>query len=543
MTQPTESSSGRVIVAIALVTIGLGVAAGTALVYVAKSNRTNLEARAVVVEPEPEPPVPVDAPPAIDPDALAARADGLEALYDERYDEAIRNLVRSAAARNPPPDADDLLNLARRLRRRAELEREERDPPEPAPIRPAPPPPSSTKIRRREAREDSRPAWGQLLVVTRPPGLTVYVDGDPRDITPAKIRVTAGSHRVRVRLGQRELLQRTVRVRSGEVEAVDADLTEKFNQPPPLAAEPIAASRTTPALPRATLENDESLDLVELIAPKTATNKEPVDDRQLDLVELIERDGIEGQPAADAAVDEPTNADLVARAPSTDKAPVAPDSAAGDARRIFVLAPAGINAGGLQRGLRRHLAGVEVRLFSSRAELKAEASKTQPDAVLASPSMLKSIGWAARLSAIQPSEGRNMHLVSVGDPLARARWAEATIGVVSAKPRNDAARAAQATLRLSKTPKIRKVSKADDLLPLLQFRMVDAVLVDSSALPRLKKRTKLALSTQEVTGSRGGEALAAGFSDAASRSEIERQLLGLNESAREEMGTGKWVIQ
>jgi len=86
------------------------------------------------------------------------------------------------------------------------------------------------------------------------------------------------------------------------------------------------------------------------------------------------------------------------------------------------------------------------------------------------------------------------------------------------------------------------VSKTDDLLPLLQFKMVDAVLVNAVRLPRLKNRTKLALSTQQVASSEE-EGLAAGFSDAASRADIEQQLLGLNRSARDEMGTGKWVIR
>ena len=575
-TQSSGSSGARLFVGLGIITVGLGVAAGTALVYFTQPARLDAPVQKIVREPppvdapQPAPPPPPPAAPEVDPEALAARAQGLEALYAERYDEAIRYLIRAAAAKNAPPDADDLLGLARRLRRKSEVKPDEE--PTPAPRRSRPTRASSRRsVARRAAPDTKRDGTGQIIIVTRPPGLTIYVDGEPRDITPAKLTVSPGRHRIQIRLAQRELLRRIVRVAAGEVEAVDADLTDEFRDP-----EPTISSAPGDDVRRAALANDDRLNLVGLINPNAAPDKAPVDgDGQLDLVELIERDPSRARKPSADQLDAEGNLDLVgliepqgrvrgdappdrvrgsalaartsARATdrSKDRAELDPDGengrrSAASRPKMYVYVPAG--GDGLRRGFRRHLVNVDIEVFSSEAGLKTRAAQVPPDVVVGSPSLLQSLGWAAQLSTEGGGSATAMaYLVSKSEPLVRAKWAQSTVGIVSAKPRADAARSVQRQLGLPRPPKIRKVSKTDDLLPLLQFDMVDAVLVDAQRLPRLKNRTKLSLATQEVSGAKPIGRLAAGFSNAASRDEIEQKLLGLKESARAEMGTGKWV--
>ncbi|MEL7371357.1 MAG: PEGA domain-containing protein, partial [Myxococcota bacterium] len=449
----------------------------------------------------------------------------------------------------------------RRLQRRAEREEEQdraRENTEPSPptarrtASPAPRP-AARRLRPPPTERPDR-ATGQILVVTRPPGLTIYIDGEPKDITPAKITVKPGRHYVQIRLAQRELFRRSVRVASNAVEAVDVDLSAKFER-----VASIASATARPGVQRASIENDDRLDLVDLINPETKGTRTPVDgDGQLDLVKLIERDQ---PPSRDERLDAEGNLDLVGliegREDKSDSTPkdsasqASPGNEQGPAqqdaentpRRIYVLAPSGVDAEGLRRGLRRHLNDVEVTLFSNESALKAKAAAMPPSAVLGPSALISSLGWSPRLRTAGAAESNSaVYLVSVGAPLERDKWSSATVGVVSVNSRTDAARYVQKSLQLPSAPKVRKVSKTDDLLPLLQFKMVDAVLVNAVRLPRLKNRTKLALSTQQVASSEE-EGLAAGFSDAASRADIEQQLLGLNRSARDEMGTGKWVIR
>ena len=547
MTTAGNGSSGaRLIVLIGAATIGLGIAAGTLIAYIAQPRPVDIKQAAPRETPVPVAPVAVlpapPAKPAVDPEAVAARASGLEALYDERYDEAIRDLVKAAAAENPPPDADDLLALARRVRRRALREQQPRQQ-EPEPV-------AARRIVRRRPRRSTpstdKPADepGQIIVVTRPPGLTIYLDGDPRDITPAKLTVKPGRHRVQIRLAQRELFRKTVRVAAGEVEAVDADLREKFQAS--------ALGRSTSAekgVRRVSIANDARMDLVELINPGARPPPDNVDgEGKLDLVKLIERDNRAAAPKK-KQLDADGNLDLVGlieRAPKDPEpeptAATAPGvSEAPSGRMLYVHAPTGIDADGLRRGLSRHLRGVRVALFASESALRAQAAKSPPDGVLASPSVIASLGYPSRLRTERAASGRTFYLVSKDEPLDRSRWAKATVGIVSSRPRAAVAREVQRSLGLSKPPSIRKVSKADDLLPLLQFRMVDAVLVEPARIARLKGRTKLTLASQKIVEPTNGASLAAGFANVASRDAIERQLLGLGESARDEMGTGKWV--
>ena len=69
------------------------------------------------------------------------------------------------------------------------------------------------------------PSSGLILITSVPTGLPVRVDGHSPGVTPARIRVEAGRHTIVWLRGEQAVLERSVRVRVGEVTSVDGDTT------------------------------------------------------------------------------------------------------------------------------------------------------------------------------------------------------------------------------------------------------------------------------------------------------------------------------
>lgn len=252
----------------------LGTVAANGVAYVVLRGRRSAEP---VVQPAPAPSV-APAPAAAQPPAehaneglaRARRAAGLAALEDRDYDKAVSEFTEALSLRKDKGDLVELLRIAQDLRTR-EQARPRPEPERPAPEKPAPEPEPVAKAtsRPRPTRVASRaqPAEepgaaeaarsGLLLITSTPPGLVVLLDGKPVDLTPARVSVRAGSHRVALAQGEHRLFEDTVEVAEDTVRSINRDLTAELvaHSPPPSSARPALpptlapASAPTPAAP------------------------------------------------------------------------------------------------------------------------------------------------------------------------------------------------------------------------------------------------------------------------------------------------------
>jgi PEGA domain len=107
----------------------------------------------------------------------------------------------------------------------------------------------------RAAAEAPSSRSGLLLVTTTPRGILVQVDGTPVDLTPMRISLRTGSHRVVLVDGDRHLFEASVEVLEGQVTTVLRDVSAELGSaraeepapPPPAPAAPVA----TPGAPSA----------------------------------------------------------------------------------------------------------------------------------------------------------------------------------------------------------------------------------------------------------------------------------------------------
>ncbi|WP_375760868.1 PEGA domain-containing protein [Corallococcus exercitus] len=218
--------------------------------------------RPPVPTPDVLPPPPV-APPSEDANAglvRALRASGLAALEDRDYDRAVAQFTEALKLRPNDKDSDlaRLLGIATDLRSR-DQSRTAQAPTarEPSPPR-APPRTRAAKLAAARAAREQQAAQaapqeeakgGLLLVTSTPPGLVVMVDGKALDLTPARLQVSAGTHRVVLAQGDRRLYEETVEVDGDSVRSLNRDLTAELtpSAPKPAAVPVVAVVPASPA--------------------------------------------------------------------------------------------------------------------------------------------------------------------------------------------------------------------------------------------------------------------------------------------------------
>lgn len=258
-----------------IVIILLGTLAINAVAYVVVRSRrapVSVEAPAPIASPTPAAPSPTEPRPTAAPDpsaqeeanaglARARRAAGLAALEDRDYNKAVAEFTEALSLRKDKGDLVELLRIASDLQGREQSREQARAQaeaakPEPEPVaRPvSKAKPVRVALRTKPTTKEEPPSvpetarTGLLLVTSTPPGIVVMVDGKAVDLTPARLPLRAGSHRVALAQGERQLFEDTVEIEADEVRSINRDLTAEL-APRPGTPPPTAVAAPTPVVP------------------------------------------------------------------------------------------------------------------------------------------------------------------------------------------------------------------------------------------------------------------------------------------------------
>jgi hypothetical protein len=455
--------------------------------------------------------------------ALDRRTKALEALRVEDYDTAIANLEAAQQLDPTLVEIPKFIEVAKKLKAsrtevqemKAELaEAPVEQPKELKPVVEAPKQQKAEPVResRAKPRERTRETQtkpeptgpGVLIVTTSPTKLLVEIDGKARDLTPARIELSAGTHSVRIIDGERALFAKEIDLDHGEVLA----LNESFG--------------SLPATPEKR----------ELAAANTAESLEG--DGKLDLVRLIDRDA--SREAARDTKDtkkEITQPKELAATENKSGLTPAPNNTP---PRVLVFLP-GKASGNFERSLSSRMSGIEVRVVTRASDLK-EMTKSGPvDAILASPGVLRQYGLRPQLSGVSAKETRYV-AASFKAGLTKEQLANLTIAAVDELGKKETAEMVARLLGTTKKVKLRRVTKLEDLVPSMQVKLADAILVRDSDLAEIKNKTQQQLHLVEL--SERVDPLAVGFVDGGRRSVVERAVLGLDEQMRADLGVARW---
>jgi hypothetical protein len=174
------------------------------------------------------------------------------------------------------------------------------------------------------------------------------------------------------------------------------------------------------------------------------------------------------------------------------------------ASKLYVFYPTTVRPQVLQSAIADACPGVEVAVFGRYSDFIAQIQLDPPDAVLTKPQLLAQMSaFEADLTAYKGGAADEPFvLLSLGSPVVPARAAAMTIGVIDflgRKGMDDFA--AQC---LSAPVKLKRVTKLEDLLPLLSFGMADAVLVSKQQASYLMSTTTQKMSVTELPSARSG---------------------------------------
>lgn len=213
-------------------------------------------------------------------------------------------------------------------------------------------------------------------------------------------------------------------------------------------------------------------------------------------------------------------------------------AAIADAARIYVFYPSMARPNAVQAALAGRMAGNDVTVFGRLADFTAMMAARPPDVILV-PKPLADKYRDYRVFLRGARDGAP----EVRAVLLSARPVEpgsvpVDVGVVGILERT--AMTALVGSTLGGSPRLRIVTKVEDLLPLLQFNSADAVLVGEEQVEELKGKSAAKLVSSAVPGSRWGLLVAAAARDEAVK-DVEPVLKALGASERKYLGVDGWT--
>jgi hypothetical protein len=174
------------------------------------------------------------------------------------------------------------------------------------------------------------------------------------------------------------------------------------------------------------------------------------------------------------------------------------------AERLYVFYPSVVRTQIMQKKLSRALPGVEIRVFGRYRDFKAKTKADSPDAILSKAPIIKQLrGYSIKQKGIRDDETNESYvLLSVGKRINPANMANTTIGVFDILGRRGMKKFIGQYF--SVTPRLKRVSKMEDLLQLLTFNMVDAILIPEIYVEYFKGISKLYFIKTSVPNMRVG---------------------------------------
>ncbi|MDB5105316.1 MAG: hypothetical protein JWP91_3005 [Fibrobacteres bacterium] len=158
--------------------------------------------------------------------------------------------------------------------------------------------------------------------------------------------------------------------------------------------------------------------------------------------------------------------------------------------KVFVFYPSLARPLAIQEALAKKCPGLEITVFGRLTDLQALVLREHPQAILAQNAVLRQFPeYLPRLQGNRNgSATENFVLLSIDKPLEASKVSAADIGVVGMLDRKEMD--AFVGNLVSGTPRVNRVTKVEDLLPLLIFQSVAAVLVSEANVREFQKKSQ-----------------------------------------------------
>lgn len=161
--------------------------------------------------------------------------------------------------------------------------------------------------------------------------------------------------------------------------------------------------------------------------------------------------------------------------------------------RVFVYYPSLARPLAIQEALAKKCPSLEISVFGRLADLQAQVGREPPQAILAQAAVLAQFpAYRARLQGTRAGASTEDYvLLSIGKPVALATLSDASIGVVGILDRKEMDGFVAGLVPSG--PHVNRVTKVEDLLPLLIFQSVSAVLISEANMKEFQKKSQAKL--------------------------------------------------
>jgi hypothetical protein len=210
------------------------------------------------------------------------------------------------------------------------------------------------------------------------------------------------------------------------------------------------------------------------------------------------------------------------------------------APKLLVYLQTPVTASSLQKSLSKELPGVDVLVLSRFKDFERAMTDDRPDAVIALRPVLDEQNLEPGLVGVRDDREAERYVVmTLEERGATDQLGDKTLGAVDLLGRKRMSSFVGKLLRTPTPPKINPVIKEEDLLPLLQFKAADAILVPERIATEFRKTSELKLRIAEGPWLEVGLPCATFLTDAG-RVHIRRSMQGMTAEARKQLGVEAW---
>jgi hypothetical protein len=218
---------------------------------------------------------------------------------------------------------------------------------------------------------------------------------------------------------------------------------------------------------------------------------------------------------------------LVARASGADSRP-----------SLYVYVHTDTKSATLEKTLQDRMPALTVTVFGRFRDFEEAMTSRRPDAVVALQALLASQNVAVALQGLRGEHDWEPYVLLSPGPAIEGSLSGKVIGVVDLLGRDGTQQFVTKLLKTSDV-KLKRVTKMEDLLPLLQFSAADAVLVPASAVKSVTERSRLPLKVREIPDARVGLP-AVGVLNVKVKDLTVKQVQGLDPETNRTLGVEKW---
>lgn len=173
--------------------------------------------------------------------------------------------------------------------------------------------------------------------------------------------------------------------------------------------------------------------------------------------------------------------------------------------KLYVFYPTTSRPQVVQDNLQSSLKGATVTVFGRFNDFSKKVEMEPPDVVITKTAVIEELsGFKVALNGSRKGKTKESYVImSIKEPITADKiTGETVLGVIDVRGRKGMKTFVDGLF--PNPPKVKRVTKVEDLLPLLTFNMVAGILIEEIFVAYFRKTSQLEFIISPVSGSKGG---------------------------------------